>query len=148
MKLLFTFLVAMLVLVHGDASNIEFRKFAETDNTNHFATVKLASYDDDAPATLGCEIGSVESKYCDTEEAQDCFGRHGQAVPVKFEKPFPEIPKVIISLTMLDTHKDRNVRIRVLAQKVTKEGFEAVFRPWDDSVIFQLGVSWMACPSR
>jgi hypothetical protein len=52
----------------------------------------------------------------------------------------------MIGLTLVDTHKDQNVRVRASVHGVTKLGFNIQFRPWDWSITYQIGVNWMACP--
>ena len=63
-----------------------------------------------------------------------------------FCPPFKNIPKVVIGLTLVDTHKDHNVRIRATAESVTRTGFKIRFKPWDTSITYRIGVNWMACP--
>ncbi|CAB4017844.1 ---NA---, partial [Paramuricea clavata] len=43
-----------------------------------------------------------------------------QDVYVKFNPTFRTIPKVMIGLTLVDTHEDQNVRVRVRVGSVTK----------------------------
>ena len=63
-----------------------------------------------------------------------------------FGQPFKTPPKVMIGLTLIDSHKDTNVRVRATVNTITKEGFYVKFQPWDDSITYQIGVNWMACP--
>ena len=88
------------------------------------------------------QSGYQESKYC-TYAAKDCFG-NGQNVFVKFNPAFEKAPKVMIGLTLVDTHKD--VRIRASVTFVKTSGFWLKFLPWDVSITYQIGVNWMACP--
>ena len=88
--------------------------------------------------------GYVKSRYC-THPAKFCFGS-GQVVHVPFNPPFQRAPKVMIGLTLVDTHKDQNVRVRASVENVTSTGFKIRFSPWDVSITYQLGVNWMACP--
>ena len=52
----------------------------------------------------------------------------------------------MIGLTLVDTHKDQNVRVRAQVHTITKHGFIIKFVPWADSITYQIGVNWMACP--
>jgi hypothetical protein len=88
--------------------------------------------------------GYVKSRYC-IHPAKFCFGS-GQVVHVPFNPPFQRAPKVMIGLTLVDTHKDQNVRVRASVENVTSTGFKIRFSPWDVSITYQLGVNWMACP--
>ena len=90
------------------------------------------------------ESGLVASKYC-TTPAKYCFGS-GQLVSISFKTPFKLPPKVTIGLTLIDTHKDQNVRVNVKAQSITTQGFQILIKPWDVSITYQVHVSWMACP--
>ena len=51
----------------------------------------------------------------------------------------------MIGLTLVDTHEDQNVRVRVRVDSVTKDGFLLKFQPWGYSITYQIGVNWMAC---
>ena len=86
----------------------------------------------------------IKSKYC-TIPAKHCFG-NGQNVFVRFKTPYTKPPNVVIGLTLVDTHKDQNVRVQALVTGVTRLGFNVVFKPWDISITYQIGVNWMACP--
>jgi hypothetical protein len=86
----------------------------------------------------------MASKYC-TNAAKNCFGNAGQSVEIKFNPAFSTTPKVTIGLTLVDTHKDQNVRVRASVTSVTKNGFWLKFKPWDKSITYQIGVNWMAC---
>ena len=90
------------------------------------------------------QSGYSGSKYCRIP-AYKCFG-NGQTVYIRFNPAFQNPPKVMIGLTMVDTHKDQNVRVRTSVTSVTKHGFFLKFHPWDRSITYQIGVNWMACP--
>ena len=91
------------------------------------------------------QSGYVESKYC-TTSAKYCYGSNGQNKYVAFKKAFKAPPKVMIGLTLVDSNKDQNVRVRVSADSITKKGFNIKFKPWNSSITYQMGVNWMACP--
>jgi hypothetical protein len=56
----------------------------------------------------------------------------------------PKQPAVVIGLTTIDAHRDRNVRVKVEATDVTTTGFNAKFSTWFDSVTYGLAASWIA----
>ena len=89
------------------------------------------------------QSGYVASKYC-TIPAENCFGS-GQNKWVNFSPAFQAKPSVVIGLTLVDTHKDQNVRVRAEVTQVTTTGFNIKFKPWHDSITYQIGVNWMAC---
>lgn len=90
------------------------------------------------------QSGEIKSKYC-TSSAKDCFGS-GQTVSVSFPKAFEKAPVVMIGFNLIDTDKQYNVRVRASVKDVTKSGFNVVFSPWGESITYQLGVNWIACP--
>ncbi|EFA84072.1 hypothetical protein PPL_03145 [Heterostelium album PN500] len=63
---------------------------------------------------------------------------------IKFDKPFPRIPEVICALTQIDCAQDKNLRIRVFAKDITKEGFTFVFMTWFDTKLYGLRGSYVA----
>ncbi|XP_028392839.1 uncharacterized protein LOC114517344 [Dendronephthya gigantea] len=129
--------------------DLVFKRTAETDEKVRFESAGLVSNDVGTQKRGSlcidtCENGVVKSKYC-TGYAKFCFG-NGQLVPVKFNSPFKVPPKVTIGLTLVDTHKDYNVRVNVVVESVTTDGFNIRFKPWDLSITYRLNVNWMACP--
>ncbi|CAB4022093.1 Thioredoxin domain-containing 3 [Paramuricea clavata] len=155
MKLLLVCLSAMFSLAFAAVlqQDVEFKRTAEDASMNRFETVDLTSSDEDEekriflPSNLcgdTCKSGYVQSKYC-TTAAKICFGR-GQIVNVRFVPAFKDIPKVVIGLTLVDTHKDHNVRVHATVESVTRTGFNIRFKPWDTSITYRIGVNWMACP--
>lgn len=62
---------------------------------------------------------------------------------IQFNPDFSETPSVVLGLTNLDFH---NVRIHAKVENVTKTGFTMSIRTWDDTILYNAGVSWMACP--
>lgn len=63
---------------------------------------------------------------------------------VKFPQAMPKPPAVIMGFTLLDAHRDKNLRVRVTAEDVTTTGFNAKFITWSDSVTYGLRASWIA----
>ena len=144
----------MCALAFSNAMDIEFKKTGEIEDMNHFETIDLASNDEaqekrrfiPVPNNCGdtCQSGYQGSKYCRIA-AKYCFG-NGQNVFIRFKPAFKRPPKVVIGLTLVDTHKDHNVRVRASVISVTRLGFTVQFKPWDTSITYQIGVNWMACP--
>lgn len=76
-------------------------------------------------------------------------GTREKRVRVTFEHPFAEPPSVQVSLSMWDVDYSTNVRADLEAEKVTKKGFEIVFRTWGNTRIARARASWMAIgPAR
>lgn len=67
---------------------------------------------------------------------------HSEFVP--FNDLFKTTPVVHISISMWDFDSATNQRGDITAEKVSEEGFVAVFKTWGDSRIARLRVSWTA----
>jgi hypothetical protein len=63
---------------------------------------------------------------------------------VKFVEPFGSAPGVHVSIALWDMDTNAAIRAEIFADKITKKGFEIVFRTWADSRIARLRASWMA----
>ena len=80
-------------------------------------------------------------------------GRHGQmatgngerftTTAVKFNKPFNYVPNVIIGVNALDA-AGSSIRVNVLVQDVTTQGFTAKFFTWADTKIYMVTANWFA----
>ena len=110
-------------------------KLIKSYNQNNFKFVCLCSLN----FLLG-ESGIAKSKFC-TIPANLCFGSSGQAVYVSFNNPFSAPPKVTIGLTLIDTDKNQNVRVQVVAESITTHEFFLRFKSWDVSITYQLHVN-------
>lgn len=66
-------------------------------------------------------------------------------IPVKFNTPFSEPPKVILAgLTHLDMDSSANVRIECVSQNVRNDGMSMNLRSWDDTVQHGSACTWLA----
>jgi len=64
---------------------------------------------------------------------------------INFDKPFNKTPKIHAGLSHLDTDSDtNNIRIRVVIEDITKEGFTLKVQTWIVSRIFGFKVEWLA----
>ncbi|EFA85910.1 hypothetical protein PPL_01142 [Heterostelium album PN500] len=72
------------------------------------------------------------------------IGEKTAEYPVKFDKPFPRVPEVVCTLTQIDCANDKNLRIRVFAKDITKDGFTFVFMTWFDTKLYGLRGSYIA----
>lgn len=66
---------------------------------------------------------------------------------VTFDEPFRDIPAVQVSVSLWDVDTASAVRAEVVAQNITRESFDVVFRTWADSRIARIRVAWMAIGS-
>lgn len=67
-------------------------------------------------------------------------------VLVRFKKAFPKRPHVITLLSAIDNDRRFNLRISAMAESVSKFGFVAILRVWDDTHVIFADISWIACP--
>lgn len=63
---------------------------------------------------------------------------------VDFSQSFSEVPQVVTSIDMLDIAENHNSRLRVKAENITQEGFDAVICTWADTQVWGVGVNWVA----
>lgn len=63
---------------------------------------------------------------------------------VVFDTAFKSEPAVHVSVSLWDVDTATTLRAEVVAEKVTREGFEIVFRTWSDTRIARIRVAWQA----
>ncbi|MGJ8622841.1 MAG: H-type lectin domain-containing protein [Yoonia sp.] len=63
---------------------------------------------------------------------------------VKFDTPYNKPPHVQVSISMWDISNKTNSRADVQAENITKDGFEIVFRTWNDTQVARIRVAWTA----
>lgn len=63
---------------------------------------------------------------------------------ITFDKPFDKKPKVVISVTSLDSDTKTNIRYRIEAISISRDGFTVKLSTWSDSKIFALNGNWIA----
>lgn len=63
---------------------------------------------------------------------------------VSFPQPFREGPSVMVSISMWDLDQKTNTRADISAEKITKSGFQIVFRTWGDTRVARIRADWMA----
>ncbi|MCA0871569.1 H-type lectin domain-containing protein [Seohaeicola saemankumensis] len=63
---------------------------------------------------------------------------------IKFSDSFRSPPAVQVAISLWDVDTDTAVRAEVLADRVTKTGFDVVFRTWLDTRVARVRVAWTA----
>jgi hypothetical protein len=63
---------------------------------------------------------------------------------IAFADSFAAPPAVMVGVSMWDLDKNTNMRADIRAESITAEGFEIVFRTWDDTRIARLRADWTA----
>lgn len=99
-----------------------------------------------ARGMLGVEQGTV-TLFSDFETGGEMWtgtGPRERRTKVRFAEPFLSIPAVHVSLAMIDSERRHNQRMDLSAARITQEGFEIVFKTWDDSKVARARASWLA----
>ena len=65
-------------------------------------------------------------------------------IHINFNEKYEKIPHVMVSLKGLDINGDRNIRIYVFSENVSVYGFDLVIGTWNDSLIYEVNVSWIS----
>ncbi|KAL9121332.1 MAG: hypothetical protein Q9187_002109 [Circinaria calcarea] len=66
---------------------------------------------------------------------------------VKFSRPYPAPPNVVVWLTAFDIEKGNNIRIRTYADNVTADGFDLHTDTWSNTRLFSAKSCWIAYPT-
>lgn len=66
---------------------------------------------------------------------------------VKFSRPYPAPPNVVVWLTAYDIEKGANIRINTLTKNVTADGFDLEINTWNNTRLFSAKSSWIAYPA-
>ncbi|KAI4185628.1 MAG: hypothetical protein LQ346_005851 [Caloplaca aetnensis] len=68
---------------------------------------------------------------------------------INFAHPFQgQAPKVVLWLTTVDMDKDKNWRIKSYATDIDSKGFTVHIDSWDDTIMYQAGLTWIAYPAN
>lgn len=63
---------------------------------------------------------------------------------ITFKEAFREAPAVMVGISMWDIDHKTTSRADVSAEKITKNGFELVFRTWGDTRVARVRADWTA----
>ncbi|QDI76560.1 H-type lectin domain-containing protein [Leisingera aquaemixtae] len=63
---------------------------------------------------------------------------------VQFSEPFARPPAVHVSVSLWDMDTSAAIRAELVAENITCEGFDAVFRTWADSRAARVRAAWLA----
>ena len=66
--------------------------------------------------------------------------RHG----ITFSEPFAGPPSVKIGISLWDVANTANHRMDLTAENITAEGFDIVFRTWEDTRVARVRADWLA----
>ncbi len=65
-------------------------------------------------------------------------------IDVSFKKSFEVIPKIILSVTKADCDVQDNIRYKVEARSISRDGFTIKISTWAASKVFGIDGSWLA----
>lgn len=71
-------------------------------------------------------------------------GPRATSVKIRFSEPFHSIPAVTVGMSMWDLDQQTNPRADISARKITRKGFEIVFKTWGDTRVARVRADWMA----
>ncbi|WP_370553311.1 H-type lectin domain-containing protein [Falsirhodobacter sp. alg1] len=63
---------------------------------------------------------------------------------IVFDDQFREPPSMMVSISMWDMGPDTPARGDIMAENVTKRGFDLVFRTWSDTRVARIRADWTA----
>ena len=94
----------------------------------------------------GIAQGDLEifADYVDNGPMWTGDGPRERRKPVKFNEAFATPPAVHVSISLWDMDTSAAIRAELVAENVTRTGFDIVFRTWHDSRIARLRAAWMA----
>jgi hypothetical protein len=72
------------------------------------------------------------------------FGRRTYSAHITFSQSFSAVPIVRVSLRGADVDHERNFRLDVWAENVTRDGFDLVYSTWHDSIVYGATATWVA----
>lgn len=84
------------------------------------------------------------SDYQDGGEMWTGRGQRERRRRMSFSEPFRTVPVVHVSISMWDVDNQTPLRADVMAEVITRDGFDLVFRTWGDTRIARVRVAWMA----
>lgn len=95
---------------------------------------------------IGIEQGDniLFSDFEDEGEMWTGKGPRERRLAVSYGRAFLKPPSVFLALSMWDFDKAGNARADVSADKITEDGFDAVFKTWEDTRVARARVRWMA----
>lgn len=95
---------------------------------------------------VGVEQGSLVlfSDYADGGPMWTGNGPRESRRKITFTQTFRSAPAVSVSISMWDLDQKTNARADLSAEKITRSGFQLVFRTWGDTRVARIRADWMA----
>ena len=95
---------------------------------------------------IGIDQGDLMlfSDYADNGPMWTGSGARERVAQVAFAQPFGAPPAVHLSMSLLDMATGPSIRADLSAREITAQGFQIVFRTWEDSRVARIRAAWMA----
>ena len=95
---------------------------------------------------IGIDDGNVVlfSDFEDDGQMWRGQGPRESRAKVAFKTAYSSPPHVQVSVSMWDISNNTNSRVDVQAEDITTNGFEIVFRTWNDTQVARIRVAWTA----
>ncbi len=71
-------------------------------------------------------------------------GERSVTIEIRFEKPFISKPQIFLTATQVDANKEANLRYKIEAISISRDGFTMKVNTWADSKIFSISGCWLA----
>ncbi len=92
----------------------------------------------------GIQQGEIEL-FADFKDGGDMWtgtGARERRKGILFDEVFASVPSVQVSISLWDMDTSAAIRAELVAEKVSKHGFDIVFRTWADSKVARVRVAW------
>ncbi len=95
---------------------------------------------------IGIEQGSrvLFSDFADGGVMWTGQGDRESRQTIAFKDSFTEAPMVMVGISMWDIDNRHTSRADITAEKITKKGFDLVFRTWGDTRVARVRADWTA----
>jgi H-type lectin domain-containing protein len=92
----------------------------------------------------GIQQGEIElfADFRDGGEMWTGTGARERRKAILFDEAFSSVPVAQVAISLWDMDTSAAIRAELVAEKVTREGFDIVFRTWSDSRIARVRVVW------
>ncbi|MBE1283090.1 MAG: hypothetical protein GJ676_07240 [Rhodobacteraceae bacterium] len=94
----------------------------------------------------GIAQGDIEifADYVDNGPMWTGEGPRERRKQIRFDEKFSSAPAVQVSISLWDMDSSAAIRAEIVAEDVTRTGFDIVFRTWHDSRVARVRAAWMA----
>lgn len=143
--------VGLTLLDVSAAANVRVNAYVNEVQREHFK-INLSSWNDTdlygaSCAWMAIEADDMDFQYGSYHTTEDHDWRetpHHNTRNIRFKRAYPDTPKVVVWLNVIDLGCRENFRIKTFATNVTATGFTIHIDTWDDTRLFSGSASWVA----